>query len=223
MRIAVLIGMTVAASLLVGFRYDPAAPAINFAFDAALYLAYVAVHYAMMTPAFKRAVTGSPDGSPAERRAYIVVAVVTWVLVYVLHRPLPGPALQANHWVAYAGTCAFLLSFLAFLEGTTFEALRGFFGLPGAEQTHSVSRETPLLTDGSYAKVRHPMYRGAVFMGLSSIVIHPNAAQLVWALAIGATFLLFIPLEERQLLRARGDEYRAYMAVTQYRVFRGLW
>jgi protein-S-isoprenylcysteine O-methyltransferase Ste14 len=60
-------------------------------------------------------------------------------------------------------------------------------------------------------------------MGLASLLVHPNAAQLVWTIAIGLTFIAFIPIEERQLLRARGDEYRAYMRVTRYRVFRGVW
>jgi protein-S-isoprenylcysteine O-methyltransferase Ste14 len=38
-----------------------------------------------------------------------------------------------------------------------------------------------------------------------------------------ASFLAFIPFEERQLLRARGDAYRAYIGETPYRVFRGIW
>jgi protein-S-isoprenylcysteine O-methyltransferase Ste14 len=36
-------------------------------------------------------------------------------------------------------------------------------------------------------------------------------------------FIAFVPIEERQLLRRRGDEYRAYMAETRYRIFRGIW
>jgi protein-S-isoprenylcysteine O-methyltransferase Ste14 len=215
--------MAVSASLLVGFRHDPSAPAAHYAFDAVLYLAYVAIHYAMLTPAFKKASTGHPEGTPSERRLYITVAVVTWVIVYALHRPLPGPGVVASPWVVYAGTCAFLLAFLAFLEGTTFDALKGLLGIPGTQQTHSVAGNTPLLTTGSYARVRHPMYRGATLMCLASVLVHPNAAQLAWALAIALTFLAFIPIEERQLLRARGDEYRSYMTVTRYRVFRGIW
>jgi protein-S-isoprenylcysteine O-methyltransferase Ste14 len=215
--------MAVSASLLVGFRHDPSAPVINYAYDGALYLAYVAIHYVMLTPGWKKAVTGRPEGTPAERRVYITVAVVTWVLLYAFHRPLPGPAYPANAWVVYFATCAFLLSFFAFLEGATFDALKGLLGIPGATQTHSAATTTPLLTTGSYANVRHPMYRGATFMSLASVLIHPNAAQLAWALAVALTFIAFIPLEERQLLRTRGAEYLAYMEVTRYRVLRGIW
>lgn len=215
--------MTVAASLLVGFRHDASAPAGNYAFNALLYAIYVAIHYVMMTPAFKKTLTGRPEGSPAERRLFITVAVATWVAVYALHRPVPGPAYTSGWWLIYAGTCAFLLSFLAFLEGATFESLRGLLGIPGAEQTHTAASVTPLFTTGSYASVRHPMYRGAICMGLASLLVHPHAAQLAWAIVIGATFIAFIPIEERQLLRARGDEYRAYMSVTRYRIVRGIW
>jgi len=215
--------MTVAAAVLMGFRHDPSAPAFNYLYNAILFAAYMVIHYVMLTPRYKKLVTGKPEGSQAERRVYVAVAIVTWVVVYSTHRPLPGPAITANPAMVYVGTCVFLLSFLAFLEGATFESLRGLFGIPGTEQTHSAAAQSPLLTTGSYASVRHPMYRGATCMCLASVLVHPNAAQLVWAIAVAATFILFIPLEERQLLRLRGDEYGLYMRVTRYRLVRGIW
>jgi protein-S-isoprenylcysteine O-methyltransferase Ste14 len=215
--------MVVAAALLFGFRHAPDAPAINFVFDGALFMLYMAVHYVMLTPAWKRLVTGRERGSMAERRVYIAVAVLSWVGLYAVHRPLPGPAYALPAWVTYFGICCFLLSFLAFLEGATFERLAGLLGIPGAEQAWSAAADTPLMTQGSYASVRHPMYRGATFMCLSSVLVHPNAAQLVWAIGVALTFVLFIPIEERQLLRTRGEEYRAYMQITRYRLLRGLW
>jgi len=47
--------------------------------------------------------------------------------------------------------------------------------------------------------------------------------QLLWTLLIGVTFVAFIPLEEAQMMAARGDDYRRYMKATPYRIFRGLW
>ncbi len=38
-----------------------------------------------------------------------------------------------------------------------------------------------------------------------------------------ASFVGFVPFEERQLLAARGDEYREYMRATPYRIMRGVW
>ena len=116
-----------------------------------------------------------------------------------------------------------LLGFFAFTEGGTFESFRGFLGVPGAAASHSATAETPLQTEGSYASVRHPMYRGFACLTAASLLVHPNAAQLVWGVTLTLTFLVFIPIEERQLLRARGDAYRAYMERVPDRVFRGVW
>lgn len=215
--------MVVSASMLLGFRHDPQAPASNYLFDLLIFVAYTAVHYGTMTPGWKRIVTGRPEGSLRERQAYITVAVVSWVLVYGVHRPLPGPALDLPAWLGYVGGCAFLLSLFAFVEGATFDSLKGLLGIPGAAQTHTATAQTPLLTQGSYASVRHPMYRAFFFMALSSLLMHPNAAQLAWAVVLTSAFVLFIPIEERQLIAARGDEYRRFMQATPWRLLRGIW
>jgi protein-S-isoprenylcysteine O-methyltransferase Ste14 len=67
------------------------------------------------------------------------------------------------------------------------------------------------------------MYRAAACIAFSSLLIHPNAAQALFAVLTTASFLGFIPFEERQLINARGQEYRDYMRETPYRVFRGIW
>ena len=36
-------------------------------------------------------------------------------------------------------------------------------------------------------------------------------------------WMQFIPFEEHQLIMARGDEYRSYIAQTPYRLFQGIW
>lgn len=214
---------SVSAALVLGFRHDASAPAVHYAYNAALFVGYMVVHSIMMTPWFKKLVADDPAGSPGERRLYMIVAAVTWIAVYLVHWPVPGPALVLPEWLAYLGACAFMMSFLAFVEGSTFESIKGFAGVPGYEQTHGAASQTPLQTEGSYASVRHPMYRGAVYMGLTSLLIHPNAAQLAWAMAMGVAFIAFIPVEERQLIAGRGDEYRAYMRRTPYRLLRGIW
>jgi protein-S-isoprenylcysteine O-methyltransferase Ste14 len=210
-------------SLLYGFRYAPGAPAGNYLIDVAMFAAWAAVHLGMTRGWFKRAVYGSAAGTPVERQVYILVSVTTWLALLWAHRPLPGGALALPGAVRFAGTVAFIMCVLAFFEGVTFPMLDGLLGVPGAAMTHSHGRETPLLTQGQYGRVRHPMYRAALLAGISSIVIHPNVAQVLWCLMIGATFVGFIPVEERQLLEARGDEYRAYMEVTRWRLVRGIW
>ena len=103
------------------------------------------------------------------------------------------------------------------------ENLGSLLGVPGTELSHSTGAETPLLTDGPYASVRHPMYRAFCYLALSSLLIHPNAGQVLFALMVDASFVGFVPFEERQLINSRGDKYREYMEQTPYRIFRGVW
>jgi protein-S-isoprenylcysteine O-methyltransferase Ste14 len=215
--------MVLSASFIMGFRYAPDAPASNYVFNILLYAIFIAVHIMMTMPGFKRAVFGNPAGTPMERRVYVAISVVTWVLVYWLHRPVGGIGYESPAWLAYVGLCAVLLSIIGFFEFATFEGLGSLLGLPGSELSHSVGSETPLMTEGPYARVRHPMYRAAFFLTFCSLLIHPHAGQLLFAVMVSASFVGFIPFEEHQLLKARGEEYRAYMARTPYRVFQGIW
>lgn len=215
--------MTIWASFIMGFRYEPDAPAANLVFNIVIYSVFIAVHIVMTTPAFKKRVYGSRAGTPMERRIYIAIAVISWLLVYGLHRPVGGPGWIAPAWLHYIGICAFLLGVMGFFEFATFDMLGQLVGLPGAALSHSVGTETPLMTEGPYARVRHPMYRAALVANACSLLMWPNAAQLLFAVMISASFLGFIPFEERQLLTARGDEYRAYIGRTPYRIFPGIW
>jgi protein-S-isoprenylcysteine O-methyltransferase Ste14 len=215
--------VSVFGALLYGFRYDPHASWTNYGFNLALYTIFVAPHLLMTRGSFKRALWGSPEGSPAERRVYILVTIVLWGLVLVFHRPVPGFSYVLPEWIRFLGYLGFLLSLLLFYEGFTFAKLDSLLGTPGAAISYSHGPETPLFTDGQYAQVRHPMYRAALLAGVCALVIHTNAGELLWAVLIGATFIAFIPIEEAQLIAARGDEYRAYMARTPYRLLRGVW
>jgi protein-S-isoprenylcysteine O-methyltransferase Ste14 len=215
--------MVVSAAVILGFRHAADAPALNYGWNLLLYGAYIAVHLVMTRPAWKRFVTGRVEGTPVERRVYIAVAVTTWLVVYALHRPVPGFALVPPLWLRYLGLCGILLGFFAFLEGATFQATAGLLGVPGAAMHYSHGAETPLMTEGSYASVRHPMYRGFLCMLAASLLLHPNAAQLLWAVMFALTFVAFVPVEEAQLIAQRGDQYRLYMVQTRYRLVRGVW
>jgi len=223
-RLAAYFGLfSLFGSILFGFRYDPAAPAGNYLFNVALYAAWAAVHLVMTGEPFKRRAYGLRMGQPIERQVFIVVTVVTWLAVLWLHRPVPGPAFTFPEPLRFAATVGFLAAAFAFFEGFTFPIFDGFFAVPGRVMQMSHGAETPLLTEGRYAAVRHPMYQAAMLAALCSLIVHTNAGQLLWCALIGATFLGFIPLEESRLIAARGEAYHAYMRQTPWRVFRGVW
>lgn len=225
-RAAAYLGlMSVFGSLLYGYRYDAGASWNNLWFNLALYGVFIVPHLVLTRSWYKQAVWGSPAGSPRERRFYILTTIVFWFAVLALHRPIPGPSLvgQVPEVVRFFGVVVFLLCVLLFFQGISFQMIDGLLGVPGSPGSYSHGAETPLFTDGPYAQVRHPMYRAALFAGLCSLLIHPTAGHLLWVLLIGGSFIAFIPVEEAQLIRARGEDYIKYRERTPYRLIRGIW
>ncbi len=215
--------MTVSAFFIIGFKQDAQASPGNIYFNMLIYAIFIAIHIVMTMPAFKRAIYKKPEATPYERRIYVTITIVTWLAVYYLHRPVPGFGFTSPFWMQVLGLCFVLLSVVAFFEFATFEALSSLLGVPGSPLSHSAGTKTPLLSEGPYASVRHPMYRAMTALSFSSLLIHPNSGQLLFAVMVTASFLCFIPFEEHQLIKARGDEYREYIKRTPYRVFRGIW
>ncbi len=209
--------------MLYGFRYNASDASGGYGFNLGLYAAFIGPHLLMTRSWFKRAVWGQPYSTPRERRFYITVTVVTWLALCWLHQPVPGPALAIPEPVRFAGIVGFIFCVLMFFQGISFEAIDGLLGVPGSVSAYSHGAETRLLTEGPYAQVRHPMYRSAILAGLCGLILHPHAGQLFWTFLIGTTFIAFIPVEEGQMLAARGDDYRRYMKATPYRLFRGMW
>ncbi len=214
---------SVFGSLMFGFRYDAAAPAGNYVFNVLLFAAFIGPHLIMSRSWFKNAVWGTPYSTPRERRFYILVTALTWLALLWLHRPVPGVAVPLPEAVRFAGSVVFLFGVLLFFQGITTAAIDGLLGVPGEVSKYSHGPETPLMTEGAYADVRHPMYRGVLLAGAGALFVHPHAGQCLWTLLFGATFIAFIPVEEAQLIAARGDDYRRYMKQTPYRLFKGIW
>jgi protein-S-isoprenylcysteine O-methyltransferase Ste14 len=209
--------------MLFGFPHDPNAPATAYLNNLFLYLLFAVPHLLMTRSAFKRWVWGTPSGSPAERRTYIVVAILTWIAVLLVQWPTPGPVVDVPEPLRFVAMVGFLYFFARGFEGVTLPMLDGLLAVPGAATSFSHGPETPLFMEGQYAEVRHPMYRAAILGGLCTLVIHPHLGQLVWSFMIGATLVGFVPIEEAQLLAARGEIYRDYQRRTPYRIFRGIW
>lgn len=76
-----------------------------------------------------------------------------------------------------------------------------------ARSAGSVER---LVTDGVYAKVRHPIYSADIFLAWGIVCFHP-AAWLAAGVAWGtAALIVWMKLEETVLARRFGDAYRDY-------------
>jgi protein-S-isoprenylcysteine O-methyltransferase Ste14 len=214
---------SISGTLVFGFRFAADAPVANYGFNLLLYGLFIVPHLIMTRSWFKRKVWGNPAGHPRERRFYISVTVVTWLAVVILHRPVHGIALELPTWTMFVGIVLFLIFFKMFFEGVSNQMIDGLLGVPGSVKAYSHGQEAPLFTEGPYAQVRHPMYRAMILAGLASLLIHPHTSQLLWVGLIGATFIAFIPVEEAQMIRARGEDYLEYREKTPWRLMRGIW
>lgn len=155
-----------------------------------------------------------------ERRSLLVIWVLFWggaaVAVLTRHavtalsypadgRVLGGVVLA----VAWAGIALRLWSIVAL--GRFFRA------------TVHIQQGHRLVSSGPYRWVRHPSYSGLLLALLSFAALLGNALSwLVFTVCALAAVAYRIRVEERMLLDALGEEYRAYAARTR-RLIPGVW
>jgi protein-S-isoprenylcysteine O-methyltransferase Ste14 len=81
--------------------------------------------------------------------------------------------------------------------------------------TLEVRESHKLVTDGVYSRVRHPMYTAFWLWALAQALLLPNwVAGLSGVAGFGTLYFLRVGQEERLMIEAFGDVYRAYMERT---------
>jgi protein-S-isoprenylcysteine O-methyltransferase Ste14 len=78
----------------------------------------------------------------------------------------------------------------------------------------SVTERTSLITDGLFARIRHPIYAFSILLMGATLVIVPTVPMALAALVHFAIFNLKARNEERHLLATHGDAYRRYVQRT---------
>ena len=71
-----------------------------------------------------------------------------------------------------------------------------------------------LITDGPFARVRHPIYGYQLLLMLASLVVVPTTPMLIVAVVHLALMVAKARNEERHLLGTHGGDYAAYMGRT---------
>jgi protein-S-isoprenylcysteine O-methyltransferase Ste14 len=118
--------------------------------------------------------------------------------------------------LAYAGVALFAGSLLLFYR--THRDLGANWSI-----SLDVRERHALVTHGVYARVRHPMYAAFWLWAVAQALLLPNwIAGPAGLVGFTALFLGRVEREERMMLDAFGDEYRAYMA-RSWRLVPGLY
>ena len=78
----------------------------------------------------------------------------------------------------------------------------------------SEDQKSPLITDGLFARVRHPIYALSILFVVCTTIVVPNIPMLAVALLNIGLLTLKAGNEERHLLKVHGDAYAAYLRQT---------
>lgn len=85
----------------------------------------------------------------------------------------------------------------------------------GWRRIHQARREGRLVTDGIYARIRHPQYTGLFLIVFGEGVVHwPTIVSVLAFVVIVLAYTLLARKEEKQMLDEFGDAYRAYQQRT---------
>ena len=72
----------------------------------------------------------------------------------------------------------------------------------------------PLITDGMFRRIRHPIYAFSMLLMLCTMLIVPTLPMLVFGVIQIGLWLLKARNEERHLLASHGEAYARYLAST---------
>jgi methanethiol S-methyltransferase len=180
------------------------------AINAGLLALFALQHSIMARSWFKRAWTRIVPPA-AERSTYVLFSSLALILLFWQWRPMGGVVWQVDNELGQMAIyLVYAVGWILLLIAT---ALINHFDLFGLRQVYlhfqgKPYTGLPFRTPGFYRLVRHPIY----FSWLCIFWATPRmtGAHLVFALATTGYILMAIPLEERDLIRAYGDEYRKY-------------
>lgn len=193
-------------------RGPPMMPEAAIVIDALLIALFAVQHSVMARSGFKRRWTRIVPAS-IERSIYVLAASIALIVLFVLWRPIPETIWTVSDrpgaailWMLFALGWAIVLA-------STF--LINHFELFGLQQVWLAVRGRPATqprfrTPLFYRAVRHPLYAG--FFLAFWATPRMTVGHLLLAGGMSLYMLIAIRYEERDLIAAFGDDYRAYRA-----------
>ena len=208
-------------ALVYGWRMRVPAPqtgsAIRDAVANAVVFTIFALHHSIMArTGAKRWITRMmpPD---LERSMYVWIASVLFLAVCWLWQPLPGVVWSASgvlFWILFA------VQMIGVAFTLRASRMVGVWELAGVKQPDH-TRAVEFKASGPFGIVRHPIYLGWVLIVFATPVM--TTSRLLFAVISTAYLIAAIPWEERSLIEAFGDSYRAYQRQMRWRLIPYLW
>ncbi|MBL8063583.1 MAG: isoprenylcysteine carboxylmethyltransferase family protein [Anaerolineales bacterium] len=139
---------------------------------------------------------------------YIGVLIWTFAPKYMEWSTIPFPG-----WIRWAG---FVMGMLAiFVNGWSHKTLSQKLG-EDFDPALRLLKVPALVTEGPYARVRHPIYIAFLLMQIAVLLLTSNWFIGFCGIAIIVSVIAIrVPEEEKMLIEQFGDEYRTYMKWTR--------
>lgn len=120
--------------------------------------------------------------------------------------------LNASVWFKNVLTAQQIISWIL-LSGSLVFAIWGFVLLyrMGNPSDGHLERTTRLITTGLYGYIRHPLYLSLILGGFGAMAKDPGWVQILLAILNLIALFLTAKVEEGEMIRKFGDEYRDYM------------
>jgi protein-S-isoprenylcysteine O-methyltransferase Ste14 len=165
-----------------------------------------------------RQLAGLVPEQPLERRMWLVLvpAIVLWIVLPWLALTRAQPLLALPEFVRVVPAYAALRWVAALCVVMCLALTAKCWQRMGSDWRMAVSetQRSALITDGLFARVRHPIYALQMLLMLCSVLIVPTAAMLVIAIVHLSLMNLKARNEERHLLKMHGARYEAYLKRT---------
>jgi protein-S-isoprenylcysteine O-methyltransferase Ste14 len=199
---------------LVPYSIDHGRQTGPIALAAAVNIALIALfgmqHSVMARSGFKAWLKRKLPAS-AERSVYVLLASLVLILLFWQWRPMPEIVWSAQSAPGIAiGWTVFVAGFGMVLLATFLIDHLDLFGLKQvwAQFIGEAPAEPAFVTPLLYRLVRHPLYLGFILAFWGGSVM--TAGGLLFAAAMTIYVLIAIRLEERDLLRHLGPDYKRY-------------
>ena len=185
-------------------------PVVALLVDVLLLTLFAVQHSGMARRGFKEVWTRVVP-KPIERSTYVLASSACLFVLFVLWRPIP--AVMWNVQAPVARVAVLALSAFGWLFALFSTLLLNHFELFGLRQVFLAARRRDLPAQQFrapwfYQWVRHPLYLGFIIAFWATPTM--TVGHLVFALGMLGYILMAIQLEERDLVREYGAQYRAY-------------
>lgn len=187
------------------------------ALDNVILFTIFALHHSIMARTGAKAWITRFVPPDLERSLYVWIASALFLIVCWLWQPLPGIVWEVRPPVSYALVLVQLLGVALTLRAAR---IVGVWDLAGVKQPDH-TRPVEFTTDGPFGLVRHPIYLGWVVIVFATPIM--TTSRLLFAVISTAYLVAAIPLEERSLVEAFGDKYRAYQHRMRWRLIPFIW